>query len=310
MKKASGVLFLLGAALFWGVAFVAQDVGVEHIEPFTFTAVRCFLGGVALLILAVISDLIKKKKNPETLTPEEKKTRIKNLAISGLICGAIMACATNLQQIGLVYTTAGKSGFITACYIVLVPIISLFFHKKCPLTVWIAVALVVVGLYFLCLSDGFSGFNKGDAITFACTFAFAFHIIAVDRCVAKTDGIKLACAQCFVCSAISAVFMLIFEHPTMDGLIKAYIPLLYTGIMSAGVAYMFQILGQKRLSPTVASLIMSLESVISVIAAWIILNQKLSTREIIGCVVIFSAIILAQLPKELFMKLKIKPKNK
>ena len=308
MKKASGVLFLLGAALLWGVAFVAQDVGLEHIEPFTFTAVRCFLGGIALLIIALISDLLKKKKNPETLSPEEKKTRRKNLIISGLACGAIMACATNLQQIGLVYTTAGKSGFITACYIVLVPIIGLFFRKKCPITVWIAVVLAVVGLYFLCLSDGFVGFNKGDAITFGCTVAFAFHIIAVDYFVENTDGIKLACAQCFVCSAISAVFMFIFEHPTMDGLLKAYIPLLYTGVMSAGVAYMFQILGQKRLSPTVASLIMSLESVISVIAAWLILDQKLSPREIIGCVVIFAAIVLAQLPKDLFSKLKIKNK--
>ena len=299
MKKISGILFLLGAAVLWGVAFVAQDVGLEYVEPFTFTAVRCFLGGVALLVIAVVFELIKKKtvKVKTVLTREEKKTAIKNLVVGGIACGAVMCAATNLQQIGLVYTTAGKSGFITACYIVLVPIIGLFFRKKCRFTVWIAVAMAIVGLFFLCLSDGFGGFNKGDAITFGCTVAFAFHIITVDRFVAKTDGIKLACAQCFVCSFLSAIPMFIFENPQIENLLKAYVPLLYTGILSAGVAYMFQILGQKRLNPTLASIVMSLESVVSVIAAWLILGQKLTLREIIGCVIIFAAIILAQMPQ-------------
>ena len=298
MKKASGVIFLLCAALLWGVAFVAQDVGLDYIGPFTFNAVRCFLGGVALSLISLVNKLIKKRKRSDEISDESKKKNRKYLLIGGLVCGTVMACATNFQQVGLVYTTAGKSGFITACYIVLVPVIGLFFRKKCPITVWIAVAMAVVGLYFLCLSNGFKGFNKGDALTFCCTVAFAFHIIAVDYFVSRTDAIDLACLQCFVCSAISAIFMFALEKPSLDGLLDAYIPLLYTGVLSAGVAYMFQILGQKRLKPTVASIVMSLESVVSVIAAWLILNQALSTREIIGCVIIFAAIILAQIPEK------------
>ena len=298
MKKIRNALFLLCAALFWGVAFVAQDVGGEIVEPFTFTSSRYLLGGITLLVLSFITDGIKKKKYGKVeRTKEERKKGIKLLFIGGIVCGAVLTVATNLQQIGLNYTTAGKSGFITACYIVLVPIIGLFFRKKCPFFVWIAVAMTLVGLYFLCLSDGFDGFNKGDLITLGCSVAFAGHILSISYFVSRVDGIKLTCVQCFVCSIVSAVPMLLFETPTFAALAEAWLPLLYTGIFSAGLAYMFQSLGQKDLNPTLASIIMSSESVISVIAAWLILHQTLTIKEIIGCIIIFVAIILAQLPE-------------
>lgn len=299
MKKAKGVLFLLLAALFWGVAFVAQDVGAEVVEPFTFTTTRYVMGGLTLLLLSVVKDGIRQKKfGKEEISPEEKKKRRKTLLLGGVVCGAVLFFATNLQQIGLMYTTAGKSGFITACYIVLVPIIGLFFKKKCPFFVWIAVGLSVVGLYFLCLADGFDGFNRGDLITMGCSVAFAAHILCISHFVDRVDGIKITCVQCFVCAAISAVPMLIWETPTWEALMQAAIPLLYTGICSAGLAYMFQTLGQKELNPTLASIVMSAESVISVVAAWLILQQALTVKEIVGCVIIFVAIILAQLPQK------------
>lgn len=299
MKKIKGVLCLLCAALFWGVAFVAQDVGAEVVQPFTFTATRYLMGGVTLLLLSAIKEGVYRKKHGKTTrTIEEKKNDWKVLLIGGAICGAVLTAATNLQQFGLMYTTAGKSGFITACYIVLVPIIGLFFKRKCPFFVWIAVAMAIVGLYFLCLADGFNGFNKGDLITLGCSVAFAAHIMCISHFVARVDGIKLTCVQCFVCSAISAIPMFIWETPSIDALIQAWLPLLYTGIFSAGLAYMFQTLGQKELSPTLASIVMSAESVISVVAAWLILQQALTIKEIIGCVVIFAAIILAQLPQK------------
>lgn len=298
MKKLKGVLFLLIAALFWGVAFVAQDVGAETIQPFTFTATRYFMGGTTLLLLALMKDGIRNKKyGKPLLSKEEKKKNLSVLLLGGVVCGAVLTAATNLQQIGLTYTTAGKSGFITACYIVLVPVIGLFFKKKCPYFVWIAVGLTLVGLYFLCLADGFDGFNKGDLITLGCSASFAVHILCISHFVAKTDGIKLTCVQSFVCCAISAIPMFIFEKPDVNALLQAWLPLLYTGIFSAGLAYMFQTLGQKELSPTLSSIVMSSESVISVIAAWLILQQALTVKEIIGCVIIFAAIILAQLPQ-------------
>lgn len=293
MKKIKGSLYLLCAALLWGIAFVAQDVGLEYIEPFTFTSVRCFLGAVVLFIICLIIE--KTKKNKPNIQIQQRKNNIKNLVVGSIVCGTVMCAATNLQQIGLVYTTAGKSGFITACYIVLVPVIGLFLKRKCPLTVWIAVMLAITGLYFLCLSDGLGELNKGDLITLGCTVMFSLHILVIDAYITKTDAVRLACGQCLVNSILSGVLMFIFENPSFEKIFNAFIPLVYTGVCSAGIAYMFQILGQKHLSPTVASIIMSLESVISVLAAWIILKQELSGKEIIGCVIIFCAIILAQI---------------
>lgn len=306
MKKVKGALFLFAAAVLWGIAFVAQDVGVEIIEPFTFTSVRYCMGGIVLLLFTLIKKAyVEKKYGKPERTPEESKKEFKRLLLGGFLCGLVLTVATNLQQIGLEYTTAGKSGFITACYIVLVPVISLILKKKPPFFVWIAVVMTLVGLYFLCLSDGFDGFNIGDLITMGCSVAFAFHILFVSHFVEKSDPVALTCIQCFTCSLVSAIPMLIFEHPTVGALWAGILPLLYTGIFSAGIAYACQMLGQKDLNPTLACIIMSLESVVSVIAAWLILQQFLSVKEIIGCVIIFVAVIIAQLPEK---KIEIKKK--
>ena len=298
MNKLKGSACCLLAAVFWGVAVVAQQVGGDYVQPFTFTAARYTLGGFVLLLIVLVKDAIVGKRQTVKPTRQEKKEARFRSLFGGLVCGLVLCVATNLQQVGLMYTTAGKSGFITSCYIILVPIIGIFLKRKCPFFVWISVVLAVVGLYFLCMSGGFGGFGKGEAITMGCSLAFACHITVIDASVRKADGVKIACVQTFTCAAASWALALVFETVDLSTLLQAYVPLLYTGIMSAGVAYTLQILGQKNLPPTVASLVMSVESVVSVIAAWLILKQALTVREIIGCVIIFAAVLIAQLPQK------------
>ena len=199
---------------------------------------------------------------------------------------------------GIQYTTVGRAGFITACYIVIVPILGHFFlSKKCGATIWIAVALALAGLYLLCITDGFS-VGKGDLLVMVCSLLFSLHILVIDYFSPKVDGVKMSCIQFLVCGILSGIPALIFESPDLAGIFAAKIPVLYAGVMSCGVAYTLQIVGQKNMNPTVASLILSLESCISVIAGWLILGQNLSSREIFGCVLMFGAIILAQLPQK------------
>ena len=208
-----------------------------------------------------------------------------------------MCLASNFQQFGIKYTTVGKAGFITACYIVLVPILGLFLKKKCSPFIWLAVAMSVAGLYLLCITDGFS-IGKGDILVLICAVLFSFHILVIDYYSPKVDGVKLSCIQFLVCGILSGIPALIFEKPEMCAVLTAWQPILYAGVMSCGVAYTLQIIGQKNMNPTVASLILSLESCISVLAGWVILGQQLSAREITGCVIMFAAIILAQLPQK------------
>ncbi len=208
-----------------------------------------------------------------------------------------MCLASNFQQFGIKYTTVGKAGFITACYIVLVPILGLFLKKKCSPFIWLAVAMSVAGLYLLCITDGFS-IGKGDILVLICAVLFSFHILVIDYYSPKVDGVKLSCIQFLVCGILSGIPALIFEKPEMSAVLTAWQPILYAGVMSCGVAYTLQIIGQKNMNPTVASLILSLESCISVLAGWVILGQQLSAREIAGCVIMFAAIILAQLPQK------------
>ena len=300
MKKESipvrNSLLLLLTATIWGVAFVAQSVSMDYIGGFTFNAVRNLIG--ALTLLPVIWGLGKTK------APEEKK-RIqassdrKTLITGGICCGILLCFASNFQQFGIKYTSVGKAGFITACYIVIVPIIGIFLKKKCSPFIWIAVILSLCGLYLLCLTPG-EGFaiGKGELLVLICAFLFSLHILVIDHFAPKVDGVKMSCIQFLVCGILSGIPALIFESPDLAGIFAAKIPVLYAGVMSCGVAYTLQIVGQKNMNPTVASLILSLESCISVLAGWIILGQKLSTREIIGCVVMFGAIVLAQLPQK------------
>ena len=211
------------------------------------------------------------------------------------MCGLLLFVASSLQQIGIQYTTAGKAGFVTACYIIIVPVLGIFLKKRIGLPVWAAVALSITGLYFLCITEGFS-VGKGDTIIFLCAVVFAVHILVIDYFSPRVDGVKMSCIQFFVCGIASLPFMFALEEPTIKGMVEGYGPLLYAGVMSCGVAYTLQIVGQKNVNPAIASLILSLESCFSVLAGWIILGERLSAREIFGCILMFGAIILAQMP--------------
>lgn len=278
---------LLLAATIWGVAFVAQSVGAEYVGPFTFLASRSVIGMVVLLPYIWLWD---RKKGLKEVQVDRKKS-----IIGGVCCGCLLFIASILQQIGIQYTTVGKSGFITAMYIVLVPIVSIFLKKKAGIKIWMGVILAVCGLYFLCMTPGNISLQKGDVLTFFCAVTFSFHILVVDYYAPRIDGVKLSCIQFAVCGVLAMVGMVAFEAPSVDAVLSAWLPILYAGALSSGVAYTLQIVGQRGMNPTVASLLMSMESVISVIAGWAILGQALSGRELIGCVMMFGAIILVQL---------------
>ena len=286
-------LLLLLTATIWGVAFVAQSVGMDYVGGFTFNMARSLIGSAVLLSVIWFMGRNSSKKAEEAQGSSSRK----DLLWGGLACGILMCLASNFQQFGIKYTTVGKAGFITACYIVLVPILGLFLKKKCSPFIWLAVAMSVAGLYLLCITDGFS-IGKGDILVLICAVLFSFHILVIDYYSPKVDGVKLSCIQFLVCGILSGIPALILEHPQISSILTAWLPILYAGVMSCGVAYTLQIIGQKNMNPTVASLILSLESCISVLAGWVILGQQLSAREIAGCVIMFAAIILAQLPQK------------
>lgn len=287
LKTWKSPLLLLLTATIWGVAFVAQSVGMDYVEPFTFNGVRNLLG--ALVLLPVICGM-----SGERDVAEEKKDT-KTLWLGGVLCGLCLCVASSLQQIGIQYTTAGKAGFLTAMYIIMVPVFGLFLKKKCSPFVGISIVLATVGLYLLSIKEGFN-IGKGDIYVILCAVVFSIHILVIDYFAPKCNGVKLSCIQFLVCGVLCSVIALVVEEPTISGILAAWLPIAYAGVMSCGVAYTLQIIGQKGMNPTVASLILSLESVISVLAGWLLLNQTLSVKEIIGCVIMFAAIILAQLP--------------
>ena len=297
MKKNNpvrGIVFPLLAALIWGTAFVAQDVCADVIDAFTFNAVRSYIAVVVLLLIIFIFD--KLKKNKPVLTPAQKKADRKNLLIGGICCGTALAIASNFQQAGITAgTDAGKAGFITALYVVLVPIFGLFFKRKVDLPVWIAVVLSVVALYLLCIKGEFR-LAAGDLLILVCAICFAAHILIIDHFTAIVDGIKLSCMQFLVCGIWSTICSLIFSHPDWSAILSCALPILYVGIFSSGVAYTLQILAQKDSNPTVVTILLSMESVFAVISGAIILHQQMSGREYLGCVLMFIAVILAQIP--------------
>lgn len=284
-------LILLLTATIWGVAFVAQSVGMEYIGPFTFNAIRCVLGGLVLIPVILV---LKKKK--ETGAENQEKEDKKTLWTGGIACGVILCIASNLQQFGIMEASVGKSGFFTALYIVMIPVIGIFIGKRPGIKLWFCVALAVVGMYLLCMKDGSFTIERADIMLLLCALAFSFHILVVDYFSPKVDGVKMSCIQFFVCGVLSAVGMLFTETPDISNIQAAWLPLLYAGLLSCGVAYTLQIVGQKGINPVIASLIMSLESVISALAGWVILGQVLSPKEILGCVLMFVAIIITQIP--------------
>lgn len=299
MNKTKNTFLLFLTAFIWGVAFVAQSVGMDYVGPWTFNASRFIIGAVFLIPCIAFLDGLKKKEaaasgtSSEKSAPQDKKT----LLIGGLCCGIAIAVASTLQQYGISMTTVGKAGFITALYIVIVPILGIFLKKKPRLIIWVSVVLALAGLYFLCMTDSLS-FSKGDTMVLLCALVFSIHILIIDYFSPKVDGVRMSCIQFFVASIICGIPALILEHPQFSSLVTAWAPILYAGILSCGVAYTLQIVAQKNYDPTIASLILSLESVFSVLAGWVILHEALSPREILGCVLVFIAIILVQLPEK------------
>ena len=292
---------LVLTALIWGTAFVAQTTGGDTVGAFSFNCIRSLIGGIVLIPVIHVLDT-KTDKKPKTAA--EKKT----LLTGGIACGCVMFIASSFQQLGInLGTEAGKAGFLTACYILLVPILGLFLKKKCGWNIWIGVVLTLAGLYLLCM-NGTTGFSLrfSDGLVIICAVCFSLHILLVDHFSPLVDGVRLSSIQ-FIISGLIGLIPTFFVdmHHSLSGFYawlpalqswNAWIPILYAGVMSCGVAYTLQIIGQNGLNPTIASLLMSLESVFSVLAGWIILGQKLTAREILGCVIIFAAIVLAQLP--------------
>ena len=292
-------LLLLLAATVWGMGFVAQSVGMEYVGVFTFTSVRSWIAGVILIPCIYFLNNINDKKDESKHVSESKEGR-KNLILGGICCGTILAIASSIQQIGMQYTSVGKAGFITAFYIIIVPILGIFFKKHCAPTVWIGVLFALAGLYCLCITEGTAGealIQKGDIYIFLSAVAFSFHILCIDYFSEKADGVKMACIQFFVCAILTTTPMFFLEHPSIQSILIAWKPILYAGAFSSGVGFTLQIVGQKGMNPTVASLILSLESVMSVLGGLLILGQMLSARESIGCMLMFTAIVLAQLPE-------------
>ncbi len=284
--KSSLLLFL--AALIWGVAFVAQSVGMEYMGPLTFNGTRFLIGG--LVLLPVIG--FRRRTDREHGEAQEREPW--QLVKGGICCGLLLCFASLLQQYGILYTTVGKAGFITALYIIIVPIFGIFLHQKVHMKTWIGAGVAVVGMYLLCMSESLA-LGLGDGLVLACAATFAVHILAVDYFSPRVDSIKLSCIQFFTSGIICTVLAFFLEKPDFSALLAGWVPVLYAGVLSCGVAYTLQVVGQKQVEPTVASLILSLESAVSVLAGWVILGQKLTGRELLGCVLVFSAVILVQL---------------
>ena len=301
MKTKNAILLVI-TAFIWGTAFVAQSVGMDYLGPFTFNGVRSLIGGIALLPCIWFLERINGKNETGKKDGGENEAKSvpsgrKDLMAGGIACGMMLFGASSLQQIGIQYTTAGKAGFITAFYIVIVPVLGIFLRKKIGWKVWSAVAVALAGLYFLCITERFT-IGKGDILIFLCALVFSLHILVIDYFSPKVDGVKMSCIQFFVCGIASLPFMFALETPKIEAMIAGWMPLLYAGVLSCGVAYTLQIIGQKNVNPAVASLILSLESCFSVLAGWVVLGERLSARESVGCVLMFAAIILAQMPEK------------
>lgn len=316
MKKINlkNPVLLTVAAAIWGFAFAAQSEAMDYIGPFTLNCIRNLIGAMVLVPVIFVMDRYERKQGKGGIKDEHGKSAIQKgcgkdpekaygredkrlLLTGGICCGLLLSVAANLQQLGIKYTTVGKAGFITALYIVLVPVAGLFFKKKCGLMVWVSIGLALTGFYFLTMI-GESSFTKGDGFVLLSALVFTGHILCVDYFSPRVSGVKLACLQFLVCGVMSGIVMLCRESLVPTDLLKAWAPILYTGVLSCGVAYTFQILGQRNYNPAVAALIMSLESVFSVLGGWLILHETLSLSETAGCILIFAGIILSQIPRE------------
>ena len=289
MKKNTlgGALLLIGAAMIWGVAFAAQSAGMRYIGPFSFTAVRSVLAALFLLPCSFLFDRSGTAPGDRASTRQE--------IVVGLILGLILFAATNLQQIGLQYTSASKSGFITSLYIVMVPVFGLLLKKRVPPILWLCVGTALTGFYVLSVNNQFS-IGLGDLLTLACAACFSLHILCIDRFAARMNVVRLSCIQFSVISLLSAPLMFLFEKPLMGDILSAWLPLIYAGVFSGGLAYTMQMFGQRRMEPAAASLLCSSEATFAALAGWIILHERLSGRELTGCALVLTAVVCSQLP--------------
>ena len=288
-KTLGGNLVLLLTAFIWGVAFVAQKSGGDELGSLTFNGVRSLIGCGALFAAIPLLDKLGLSRRCDS--PAQRKT----LWVGGILCGLALFSATNTQQLGIAETSVGKSGFITALYIVLVPLLGLFFGKRATLWNWLGVVLAVAGLYLLCAPDE-GGINRGDLLLLACALLFSVQIMLVDRYAPQVDGVRLSCIQFLVVGVLNLPLMFTLEQPSLPAMAANWLPLLYAGVLSSGVAYTLQIVAQKYTHPTTASLLMSFESVFAALAGWVLLGDTLSLTEGIGCVLMFAAVTVAQLP--------------
>ncbi len=293
-KRIISNILLLVTALIWGSSFVAQKAGTV-LEPFTYNGIRTLVGGISLVPVILILSKVGKDKSAEAV-PKDKKS----LIIGGIVCGTFLAIASNLQQFGMYFDAdAGKAGFITALYIMIVPILGMFLGKRVRPLVWFCVLLGACGFYLLTIAGKGVGLTieKGDLFILLCAVLFSCHILAIDHFSPKCDGVKLSCLQFFVAGGLSFIMMLVFESPSLNQILDCWFPIIYAGVFSCGIAYTLQVVAQKNAEPTAASLILSLESVFAVISGAILLGERMTGYEILGCIVIFVAVILAQLPK-------------
>ena len=282
---------LLATALIWGLAFVAQSDGMNYVGPFTYNAARTLLGGFVLIPAILFLKATDKNKK----SPDKQKAPFRTTLLGGICCGIVFFVASSLQQTGIMMTTVGKAGFITALYIVIVPLISVILYRKTTLKVWLCAAAAAAGFYMLCINESFS-VSEGDLMILLCAVFFAVHIIVIDRFNAmNTDGAVMSCIQFFTAGILMLICMFIFEKPDMNAVLSAWLPILYGGVMSCGIAYTLQILGQRCTEPAAASLLMSLESVFAALFGWLLLNETLNAKELTGCVLVFAAVIAAQL---------------
>ena len=289
-QQTRGSLMLLLCAMVWGAAFVAQSEGMNYVGPFTMQATRYFLSGLVLLPVIALRD-----KKGISVRPAGKAA--KRQLLCGVICGALLCTASIIQQYGIIHTTVGKSGFITTMYIILVPFLGLFVKLRVKLMNWVCAVLALVGLYLLCAGgEGLSAVNTGDWLTLLCAVFFACHILFIDRACHDLDGVRLSCVQFFTASALSILPMLLLEKPSLAAVTSAWLPIVYAGVFSGGVGYTLQILGQQLVAPTLASMILSLESVFATISGALLLGDRMSGREYLGCALMFAAVVLAQLP--------------
>lgn len=297
-KKMLGNIMLTITAFIWGISFVFQRKGMEYIEPLTFAASRLVLAALAVMIVAFIMDMRERKKPGFTpRTGETADAYKRNTILGGVLAGLCLTGAGAFQQMGVVYTTAGKAGFITALYMMLVPVINfLFFKKKNTWLVWLGVVVGVVGLYLLCMTDKSFSVTKGDGLILICSVFFALHILVCDHFAPIGNPVKISAIQFITACACTWVLAILWEDPTWAKIVSAAVPIAYCGVMSGGVAYTLQILAQRDTDPTVAALILSLESVFAVIGGAIMLHERMSPRELIGCLIMFIAIILVQIP--------------